>query len=132
MRKRERRRSKAHERRKRQYTEFYGEKYLEDLPKEVSIVIKYLEKSAETLRESEPSMDLLPEEKRSPYATEDDVATPTVVDGTVSLINPNLCIEQLRLIELVLSGVNVFYTGRAGTGKSTVLRALVAELRRQS
>lgn len=131
VRKRERRRSKAHERRERLHAQFYGEKWSENLPKEVSIIIEHPEKGAERLRESEPSMDLLAEEEWSPYATENDVATPTIADDTVSLVDPNLCAEQLRLIELVSSGVNVFYTGGAGTGKSTVLRALVKELRRQ-
>ncbi|KAL8306301.1 hypothetical protein RB597_003152 [Gaeumannomyces tritici] len=37
--------------------------------------------------------------------------------------------EQTNLVNLLLSGRNVFYTGRAGCGKSTVLKAFVAELR---
>ena len=42
---------------------------------------------------------------------------------------PGLCAEQVRLVDLVLSGVNVFYTGGAGTGKSTVLKAIVRRLK---
>ena len=131
VRKREGRRSKAHERRERLHAQFYGEKWSEDLPKEVSIIIEHPEKSEERLRESETSIHLLAEEEWSPYATDDDIAPPTTTDDTVSPIDPSLCAEQLRLIELVLSGVNVFYTGGAGTGKSTVLRALVKELHQQ-
>jgi len=44
---------------------------------------------------------------------------------------PNLSVEQLQLMDLVVSGVNVFFTGGAGTGKSTVLRAIVEELQRR-
>ena len=33
-----------------------------------------------------------------------------------------LCPEQLDLVELILNGKNVFYTGSAGCGKSTVLK----------
>jgi ATP-dependent DNA helicase PIF1 len=42
---------------------------------------------------------------------------------------PDLCPEQQALVDLILSGRNVFYTGSAGTGKSTVLKAFVQELR---
>ncbi|KLU92863.1 hypothetical protein MAPG_11822 [Magnaporthiopsis poae ATCC 64411] len=39
--------------------------------------------------------------------------------------------EQSNLVDLVLSGKNVFYTGQAGCGKSTVLEVFVTELRKQ-
>ena len=41
---------------------------------------------------------------------------------------PALCKEQQDLVALILSGRNVFYTGSAGCGKSTVLKAFVARL----
>ena len=42
---------------------------------------------------------------------------------------PALCPEQLALVNLILSGRNVFYTGSAGCGKSTVLKAFVKRLK---
>ena len=42
---------------------------------------------------------------------------------------PVLCEEQANLVELILNGANVFYTGSAGCGKSTVLKAFVKKLR---
>jgi ATP-dependent exoDNAse (exonuclease V) alpha subunit len=44
---------------------------------------------------------------------------------------PSLCQEQQALVDLILSGRNVFYTGSAGCGKSTVLKAFVKELKKQ-
>ena len=37
---------------------------------------------------------------------------------------PVLCPEQAELVELAASGRNIFYTGSAGCGKSTVLHAI--------
>lgn len=45
---------------------------------------------------------------------------------------PQLCKEQLDLIDLIVRGHNVFYTGSAGCGKSTVLRAFVSRLKHMS
>jgi PIF1-like helicase len=44
---------------------------------------------------------------------------------------PPLCPEQRRLIEIIMSGRNVFYTGSAGCGKSTVLKNFVGRLKAQ-
>ncbi|KAI7223523.1 hypothetical protein KC333_g446 [Hortaea werneckii] len=41
----------------------------------------------------------------------------------------DLCEEQKKLVDVITSGRNTFYTGSAGTGKSTVLGVAVAELR---
>jgi ATP-dependent DNA helicase PIF1 len=46
-------------------------------------------------------------------------------------VEPPLCEEQQRLVDLILSKKNVFYTGSAGCGKSTVLKAFVQELKQQ-
>lgn len=43
----------------------------------------------------------------------------------VPIVEPVLCPEQADLVDLILSGRNVFYTGSAGCGKSTVLKAFV-------
>lgn len=43
----------------------------------------------------------------------------------VPILEPTLCKEQADLVHLILSGQNVFYTGSAGCGKSTVLKAFV-------
>jgi ATP-dependent DNA helicase PIF1 len=39
-----------------------------------------------------------------------------------------LSAEQKTVVKTVLSGVNVFFTGSAGTGKSLVLRRIVGML----
>ncbi|KAK6866062.1 hypothetical protein PG995_002590 [Apiospora arundinis] len=44
-------------------------------------------------------------------------------------VEPNLCPEQAALVDLICSGRNVFYTGSAGCGKSTVLKAFTKRLR---
>ncbi|KAI7280577.1 hypothetical protein KC345_g4672 [Hortaea werneckii] len=41
----------------------------------------------------------------------------------------DLCEEQKKLVDVIISGRNTFYTGSAGTGKSTALGVAVAELR---
>jgi Cdc6-like AAA superfamily ATPase len=64
--------------------------------------------------------------KKKSTATDKDVSLPKPVQTTVE---PELCAEQLQLIDLILSGRNIFYTGSAGCGKSTVLRAAVARLK---
>ena len=79
-----------------------------------------------------PALDYIALEASSDYGDfPDDVA---VLDS--SSINgprtePRLCDEQLALVELVMNGKNVFYTGSAGCGKSTVLKHFVSLLRRE-
>ena len=48
---------------------------------------------------------------------------------TTPRTEPQLCDEQIELVDLVMKGRNVFYTGSAGCGKSTVLRNFVAQLK---
>ena len=47
-----------------------------------------------------------------------------------SKCDPPLCQEQMDLIQVIMSRKNVFYTGSAGCGKSTVLKAFVEILRK--
>ncbi|KAG5416854.1 RRM3 [Candida metapsilosis] len=56
--------------------------------------------------------------------------------NTVARVTPNtegtqLSAEQKEVIDSVIAGSNVFYTGSAGTGKSVVLRELVRILRKR-
>ena len=53
-----------------------------------------------------------------------DLAAPAVQPMT----EPELCPEQRALVDLIVRGRNVFYTGSAGCGKSTVLKAFVNDL----
>lgn len=52
---------------------------------------------------------------------------PTTQAPPVMPGEPPLCKEQADLVNLILSGKNVFYTGSAGCGKSTVLKAFVKQ-----
>lgn len=47
------------------------------------------------------------------------------------ITEPSLCPEQQRLVKVIMSGRNVFYTGSAGCGKSTVLKNFVERLKGQ-
>lgn len=44
---------------------------------------------------------------------------------------PTLCKEQQEVVDCIMAGHNVFYTGSAGCGKSTVLKTFVPLLRQQ-
>ena len=57
---------------------------------------------------------------------------PQVSEKHKKVVVPNiLSEEQLKVIELAKSGVSMFYTGAAGTGKSVLLKAMIKELRQQ-
>ncbi len=45
---------------------------------------------------------------------------------------PPLCEEQQRVVDLAVTGCNIFYTGSAGCGKTRVLQAIKAALKAQS
>ena len=45
--------------------------------------------------------------------------------------SPALCQEQQALVDLIMSGNNVFFTGSAGCGKSTVLKVAIRQLEAQ-
>ena len=48
------------------------------------------------------------------------------------ITEPPLCEEQSNLVDLIMSGRNVFYTGSAGCGKSTVLKHFVKRLKAEN
>lgn len=52
-------------------------------------------------------------------------------ESRIPIKEPELCPEQAELVDIILSGRNVFYTGSAGCGKSTVLKAFTRRLRDQ-
>jgi ATP-dependent DNA helicase PIF1 len=47
----------------------------------------------------------------------------------LSKVEPTLVPEQQQVVDLILEGHNVFYTGSAGCGKSTILKAFVGQLK---
>jgi ATP-dependent DNA helicase PIF1 len=44
---------------------------------------------------------------------------------------PPLTPQQQKILDRVMQGESVFFTGSAGTGKSVLLRAIIAELRKR-
>jgi ATP-dependent DNA helicase PIF1 len=55
--------------------------------------------------------------------------SPSEPPQTKPKTEPVLCPEQQELVELAASGRNIFYTGSAGCGKSTVLHAIRTRLK---
>jgi hypothetical protein len=61
-----------------------------------------------------------------PRLTTEGADAPRMVD--TSDPDPILKPEQQKVVDLILEGHNVFYTGSAGCGKSTILKAFVKQL----
>lgn len=92
---------------------------------------------------SSPALDDIDSTPSSEYGSIPDVASSEYgsipdVDAILDHIptnsprtEPRLSVEQLNLVELVMSGKNVFYTGSAGCGKSTVLKHFVTRLKQE-
>ena len=79
-----------------------------------------------------PPDDYIPSSSSSDYGDFfDDPAVLDHISAMGSRTEPNLCAEQLALVELIMNGHNVFYTGSAGCGKSTVLKHFIPLLRRE-
>ncbi len=79
-----------------------------------------------------PALDFIPLCTSSDYEDLfDDVTELDHISANGPRTEPRLCDEQLALVELIMNGKNVFYTGSAGCGKSTVLKHFVALLRRE-
>jgi hypothetical protein len=66
-------------------------------------------------------------EYKPPPHTE-QAAPPPRVPVTSAEPEPVLKAEQQKVVDLILQGHNVFYTGSAGCGKSTILKAFVKQL----
>lgn len=135
--KRMRRRKEAHERRERAHAQYYGVPWSPtEEPRAQSGVQIILENPGKSERITDdvqsPSSHVREEDDYSSYGTEDDfdidIDLRAPAEPPADAAGPELCEEQSKLVQLVLSGVNVFYTGGAGTGKSTVLRAIVKAL----
>ncbi|KAM0796866.1 hypothetical protein BDR22DRAFT_499082 [Usnea florida] len=79
-----------------------------------------------------PALDYIPFDASSDYG---DFLDDSAVLDHISAMGPRteqtLCAEQLALVELIMNNHNVFYTGSAGCGKSTVLKHFIPLLRRE-
>lgn len=64
---------------------------------------------------------------RKPHQVK-DATKALILDEPRRVDRPQLSPEQEEVVKLAASGRNVFYTGSAGCGKSTVLRAIVQKL----
>lgn len=85
-----------------------------------------------TLEHFNPALDYIPPGLSSDYGDFlDDPAVLDRISANGPRIEPPLCVEQLALVDLIMSGKNVFYTGSAGSGKSTVLKHFVSLLRKE-
>jgi ATP-dependent DNA helicase PIF1 len=63
-----------------------------------------------------------------PFSSTAQVATMPKVNEISLEPEPVLKPEQQKVVDLILEGHNVFYTGSAGCGKSTILKAFVKQL----
>jgi hypothetical protein len=89
----------------------------------------YTDSSADsrtTVHRQVPFLQEQTEKSRQPSGTE---TVNNLASDIVPITEPPLCKEQADLVDLILSGKNVFYTGSAGCGKSTVLKSFVKKFR---
>jgi hypothetical protein len=78
--------------------------------------------SGRDMRTGSYAADFIP-----PPSTTKGADAPKMVD--TSEPDPILKPEQQKVVDLILEGHNVFYTGSAGCGKSTILKAFVKQLK---
>jgi ATP-dependent DNA helicase PIF1 len=88
--------------------------------------LKTRDRQIETVNLVSSSQD---NESQDPPAAQSVSPLPLSDAATAPTTEPPLCPEQATLVDLILSGRNVFYTGSAGCGKSTVLKAFVKRLK---
>ncbi|CUA67673.1 hypothetical protein RSOLAG22IIIB_07517 [Rhizoctonia solani] len=85
--------------------------------------------TSKTLDMRKEPNSLLPEDQIAIQGDELQESTPTLVfEKQEFLPDPELSEEQKYVFDKVMSGENVFFTGSAGTGKSVLLRAIIAAL----
>lgn len=84
------------------------------------------EKDAEMEDEKDPKI----EDKKVPELGDYIDLTSDAENDLELLDGPQLNAEQQHVVDLIMQGKNVFYTGSAGCGKSTVLQAAVRQLRK--
>lgn len=77
------------------------------------------------------SYDLTQFKYPSHHAALDGESAQRSTDVVVPEPEPVLSSEQQHVVDLILQGHNVFYTGSAGCGKSTILKAFVKQLQLQ-
>ncbi|KAG9104392.1 hypothetical protein FRC06_002946 [Ceratobasidium sp. 370] len=71
-------------------------------------------------------------EKRKETRQEMEQEDPKDVSANASARRVTLSAEQRHVLEMVLAGESVFFTGSAGTGKSVLLREIIRELRERN
>lgn len=76
---------------------------------------------------AQPVVDLT--SSSPPQVTAQSGPAPSPAPTPPVQIEPVLCQEQQEVVDLIVAGHNVFYTGSAGCGKSTVLKAFTTRLR---
>ena len=91
--------------------------------------LETLSKAKEASMAESPAISKVASETELPSGTEITSKPRKTSKPRQNRAEPELCEEQRALVDLILSGRNVFYTGSAGCGKSTVLKAFVKELK---
>jgi ATP-dependent DNA helicase PIF1 len=81
-------------------------------------------------RSNEISYDPLPLSSQQKHSLDLNRNFVPLSEGPVD-DGPHLVPEQQHVVDLILQGHNVFYTGSAGCGKSTILKAFVKRLQQQ-
>lgn len=79
----------------------------------------------------QPSYESLVSHIVQPAPGSDLLALPIDQTNVPVDTGPPLVPEQQQVVDLILAGCNVFYTGSAGSGKSTILKSAVRQLQQR-
>jgi ATP-dependent DNA helicase PIF1 len=96
------------------------ERYRRDMDAEVKRLDLERQAKAAIIRDHE-------EARRPPPTVTQYIAPPKATEVSLDT-DPVLKPEQQKVVDMILEGHNVFYTGSAGCGKSTILKAFVKQL----